>query len=70
MGAYTYDDGTPWEADKRPCSFEYHGDGEDRAVAGDRATGRRYHEGHQRYIVFNGYVCDMHAEEIIGIVWL
>lgn len=33
---YTYDDGTPWEADKRPCTFEYHGE-PDRPVAGDRA---------------------------------
>jgi hypothetical protein len=56
------------EEQMRPCSIDDHG-GEDRTVMGNRVTGRRWSEQYQRSIVFSGYVCDMHAEEIEGLRW-
>lgn len=53
------------EESQRPCSFS-HPEGE---AMGSRATGRSYHEGLARYVVFNGYACDMHAEDIKALRW-
>ncbi len=32
-------------------------------ATGDLATGQRWYEPDQRYIVFRGYICDMHADD-------
>jgi hypothetical protein len=53
------------EEQMRPCSLS-HPEGE---AMGSRATGRYYHNGYEKYVVFNGYVCEMHAEDIKGLRW-
>jgi hypothetical protein len=66
--AYTHIDGTPFQPGEHPCSLCLR-EGYEGAAAGSRATGRRYDEGLERYVVFNGYVCDMHAEDIESLRW-
>jgi len=46
---------------QRQCSICLN-DGIDPPGEGQKVYGSRWHEGRQRYVVFNGYACQMHLK--------